>query len=122
MIHDVGDTGPYFDPSCLPLASLASSTLSVSRARRTLSFLPPSTSLGLELFATMLPIPPLSLPALPAVFSTSVSLLARMALPTVALSYCWPCRSFLSDQFSSEDHWTPADARERAADLTVYGQ
>lgn len=48
MIHDVGDTGPYFDPT--PPASRPVSV-------RTLSFLP-STSLGLELFAQYTPSPP----------------------------------------------------------------
>lgn len=55
----------------------------------------------------------------PLLFTTSVSPLARMSLPIVVLSYCWPCRSFLSDQFSSEDHWTTVDAKE-LPDLTVY--
>lgn len=68
----------------------------------------PSTSLGLELVSTMRPSYPLV-----------ASPLVRMALLTVALSYCWPCRSFLSDQFSTEDRWTTANA-ERVTDLTVY--
>lgn len=48
MIHDAGDTGPYFDPS------FYSSCFSVPLVP--LSFLP-STSLGLELFAQYTPFP-----------------------------------------------------------------